>query len=180
MLTLLDRGVNEEIKTGVNEQEKLLVYRDAYKNKNGGYTIYPKSSYLIPSAKKEQYAMAVDETVPFKTPLLNVINQTLQRPEINQAKEELKKFENPPFPPPSPPSGTSGTSTDNQNLILTILGVLLGGFIGLVGVFIEMYSGTLPDSERQRFVKVFGLVLILVGLLLLVFALLLFVAMKLK
>jgi ABC-type amino acid transport substrate-binding protein len=52
VLTLLNRGVNEEIKTGVNEQEKLLVYRDEYKNKNGGYTIYPKSSYLIPSAKK--------------------------------------------------------------------------------------------------------------------------------
>jgi hypothetical protein len=47
----------------------------------------------------------------------------------------------------------------------------LGWLIGLVGVFIEIYSGTLPDSERQRFVKVFGLVLILS-------AFLLFVAMK--
>ena len=185
VLTLLNKGVNQEIKKGVNEQEKLLLYRDAYKNKNGGYTIYPESSYLIPSAKKEQYAMAFDETVPFKTPLLNVINQTLQRPEINQAKEELKKFENPEIPPTSPPSQTSPPSptsstsqtsppsplsTDkDQNFFLTIL----GGFIGLVGVLIEIYSETLPADKKIPFVKAFGLLLIILGFLL-------FVAMKLK
>ncbi|TAE69552.1 MAG: hypothetical protein EAZ86_09740 [Oscillatoriales cyanobacterium] len=80
------------LKKGVNHPKKL--HRKEYAN--SGYTIYPEISseisYLIKSPT-EQYAMAVKDGTRFATPLLNAINSTLTRKEIDQAKEELNKYE---------------------------------------------------------------------------------------
>jgi ABC-type amino acid transport substrate-binding protein len=68
--------------------------REPYENL--GYIIYPNSSLKIPyltMEPTEEYAMAVKENTPFSKELLNVINNTLNKPKVSGELQKLKEYE---------------------------------------------------------------------------------------
>jgi ABC-type amino acid transport substrate-binding protein len=69
-------------------------FRPPYENL--GYIIYPNSSLKIPyltMEPTEEYAMAVKENTPFSKELLNVINNTLNKPKVSGELQKLKEYE---------------------------------------------------------------------------------------
>jgi len=96
--TLLDEGVKEE--PGYRKGRKPL--------KNNNYVIYPQEpDRYLPYLRKQQYAIAINKNSDYAKWLRKVIDQVLENPSLNQAKKDIKEYENggdisPPVLRPNP------------------------------------------------------------------------------
>lgn len=139
--------VNNLLENGVNEYKQQP--RKPYKSR--GYTIYPTQSYLTTTAT-EEYVMAVKEGTKFSRELIDLINKTLEKEEISQAKDKLNNINNisSPYPPPR-----------RERIISIISQIILGVFIEVSGIFIA----------RRGTRRNLGIILCLLGAIILIMTL---------
>jgi polar amino acid transport system substrate-binding protein len=150
------------LKKGVNHPKKLP--RKEYEN--SGYTIYPEISseisYLIESPT-EQYAIAVKDSAKFATPLLNAINSTLNRREIQQAKEELNKYEQ---------GECVGFWCNSKKILSLAMDVIWELILFLIAIISGLISNILPRDKQKKAAWLITIISLVLCLIMMVFKIL--------
>ena len=83
--TLLEEGIQG--KSGYRKS------RQPFKNKN--YVMYPQApNTYLPKLKKQQYAIAINKNTDYAKWLRETADKVLEKPSLNQAKQDIQKYEN--------------------------------------------------------------------------------------
>lgn len=82
MQTLFDKGIEGK--------KPYVKHREPYKNL-GNYTIFPTESEKMPYLSDQEYAIAINKNTSYHKWLLDLIDDVLDNPIIENAKKEISK-----------------------------------------------------------------------------------------